>query len=416
MPGFSEIDHELHVDGLSLRAIAAQFGTPLYVYSGAAIQTQLQQLQQALDGLSALICFAVKANSNIAVLQMLAQMGAGADIVSEGELRRALIAGVKPERIVFSGVGKTADEIELALKTGIRQFNIESRNELALISTVATRLQMTARATIRVNPDVDALTHKKISTGKSENKFGIPFRQALDVFKQASTLPNLLLTGLHMHIGSQIVQSVPYEQAIRRIADLANELRQHGYTIDTIDLGGGFGIAYQHDHATSFPLNEYAALIKKYIAPLNAQIVIEPGRYLVGNAGVLLTRALFIKQGEDREFVILDAAMNDLIRPSMYDAWHDIHPLIQKDRAQKIYDVVGPVCETGDTFATQRRMAEIHEHDLVVIRSAGAYGATMSSTYNSRPLVAEVLVKDGRAHEIRRRQRYDEMFALEQLL
>ena len=414
--GFHYHHNELQVDGLPLSRVAEQFGTPAYVYSGAAIIDRLQQMQTALAGLPAQICFAVKANSNGAILQLLGRHGAGADIVSEGELRRALKAGIAADHIVFSGVGKTAGEIRYALQSGIKQFNIESRNEVQLVAEIAQTLGVVARATIRVNPDVDALTHKKISTGKSENKFGIPLTQALGVFADAAKLPSLQLCGLHVHIGSQILQIEPYAQTLQRIADTVISLRANGYTIDTIDLGGGLGISYRNAQPEEFPLEHYVRLIRQYIAPLNTQIILEPGRYLVGNAGILLCKTLFIKHGEDRQFAVLDAAMNDLMRPSMYDAWHDILPIERKAHHEQRYDIVGPVCETGDTFAQQRALPALEQNDLIAIFSAGAYGSSMSSTYNSRPLIAEVLVLDGHAHLIRRRQSYDELLAQELLL
>ncbi len=416
LSGFHYHHNELRVDGLPLQTIAAQFGTPTYVYSGAAITSRLQQIQQAMAGLPVQICYAVKANSNLAVLQMIGQQGAGADIVSEGELRRALKAGIAANRVVFSGVGKTESEMRFALTAGIKQFNIESRNEMELLAAVAKSMGVVARATIRVNPDVDALTHKKISTGKSENKFGIPLHEAPALFARAAQLPSLHLRGLHVHIGSQILQTQPYAQTMQRIAEMVATLRDHGHTIDTVDLGGGIGVPYHTEHGEEFPLNDYAALIREHIAPLNTQIILEPGRYLVANAGVLLTKTLFIKQGQDRQFAVLDAAMNDLLRPSMYDAWHDILPVIKNSNTQQRYDVVGPVCETGDTFAIDRDIPALQQDDLVAIMSAGAYGSSMSSTYNSRPLAAEVLVINGEAKLVRRRQSYDEMWAQEQLL
>lgn len=395
-------------DGVNLAALAERLGTPLYAYSASTIRQRIESLTSALHGLDALVCYAVKANGNRAILELMAQAGLGADIVSAGELRRALQAGIPPERIVFSGVGKSESEIGFALETGILQFNVESADELLTIERLAHARHIVAHVAVRINPDVDARTHAKISTGKSENKFGVSIAEARRWFAARHELAHVQLDGLHMHIGSQILSLEPYRHALQRLAAFWHELRDAGHTIRSIDVGGGLGVRYREGEVP-ITAADYMATIREALAGFEGRVLLEPGRYLVAEAGMLLTRVLRIKQGEDRDFLILDAAMNDLARPSLYDAWHDIVPLSSETRAETIYDIVGPVCETGDTFARARRLPECMAGDLLMIRTVGAYGSSMASTYNSRPLAAEVLLDRGRYAVIRRRQCFAEM-------
>ena len=401
----------MNFEGVDLEALARREGTPLYVYSSAAIHGRLQGLQAALHGMDALVCYAVKANSNQAILQLVADAGAGADIVSGGELWRCLRAGIPAERIVFSGVGKRADEIEQALDAGVARFNVESRAELDLIQQIAAARGEVARASVRINPDVDALTHAKISTGKSENKFGVSIAEARSWFATSGERPAVRLDGLHMHIGSQILNMAPIREALQRMASFWRELEAAGHAIASIDVGGGLGVRYREGEQ-ALPAADYVAEVRSALHGFKGRILLEPGRYLVAEAGVLLTRVLLTKHGEQRDFLVLDAAMNDLLRPSLYDAWHDIERIGDNaGRPTVAYDVVGPVCETGDTFALGRPLPRCDAGDLVAIRGAGAYGASMASTYNSRPLPAEVLVDGGRYAVVRRRQSFDEMIA-----
>jgi diaminopimelate decarboxylase len=401
----------MNFEGVDLEALARREGTPLYVYSSAAIHGRLQGLQSALHGMDALVCYAVKANSNQAILQLMADAGAGADIVSGGELRRCLRAGIPADRIVFSGVGKRADEIEQALDAGVARFNVESRAELELIQQIAAACGEVARASVRINPDVDALTHAKISTGKSENKFGVSIAEARSWFATSGERPAVRLDGLHMHIGSQILNMAPIREALQRMAAFWRELEAAGHAIASIDVGGGLGVRYREGEQ-ALPAADYVAEVRSALHGFKGRILLEPGRYLVAEAGVLLTRVLLTKHGEQRDFLVLDAAMNDLLRPSLYDAWHDIERIGDNaGRPTVAYDVVGPVCETGDTFALGRLLPRCDAGDLVAIRGAGAYGASMASTYNSRPLPAEVLVDGGRYAVVRRRQSFDEMIA-----
>lgn len=399
------------VEGVDLQALAAREGTPLHVYSAAAIRQRMDSLQAALQGLDALVCYAVKANSNGAILRLLAEQGAGADIVSGGELWRALRAGIAPEKIVFSGVGKREDEIVQALDAGIARFNVESRAELDLLQRLAQARGTVARAAARINPDVDARTHAKISTGKSENKFGVSIAEARSWFESAAQRPHVRLDGLHMHIGSQILQLAPIREALRRLARFWRELTQAGHAIASIDVGGGLGVRYRAGEQAPAAV-AYVAEIRAALAGYQGRLVLEPGRWLVAEAGLLLTRALLTKRGEQRDFLVVDAAMNDLLRPSLYDAWHDIARLGDNAGREAVaYDVVGPVCETGDTFALARTLPRCEAGDLLAIAATGAYGASMASTYNSRPLAAEVLVDDGRHVVVRRRQTLQEMVA-----
>lgn len=414
MPGTIDAHHPDAVfDGVDLRLLAERIPTPFHAYSANAIRARIAGLQEALLGLDATLCYAVKANSNIAILQLMAEAGVGADIVSSGELWRALQAGIPAERIVFSGVGKTAGEIAEALAAGIQRFNLESAGELDMLQTLAAGLGATARAAVRINPDVDAQTHAKISTGKAENKFGVSIDEARRWFADAARFPNVRLDGLHVHIGSQILSVEPFRLALARVAAFWHELEDGGHAIASIDVGGGLGVRYRDGQVPVAP-GDYAAAIRKALAGFRGRLLLEPGRYLVAEAGVLLTRVVRVKQGERRRFLVLDAAMNDLLRPSLYDAWHDIVALVDEPRPPSRYDVVGPVCETGDTFAVDRELPELRAGDLAMIRTTGAYGASMASTYNSRPLAAEVLLDRGRHAIVRRRQSFEEMVAGEQ--
>jgi len=401
----------LHAEDVAIPDIVASVGAPFYVYSTATLTRHFQLFDDALAGMDHLVCYAMKAASNQAILQTLAKLGAGMDVVSGGEYARARAAGVPGERIVFSGVGKTRDEMRLALTGGIRQFNVESEPEMAVLSAVATEFGVKAPITIRVNPDVDAKTHAKIATGKSENKFGIPISRAREVYAQAAALPGIDVIGIDVHIGSQLTQLEPFELAYQKVAELTELLRADGHNIRRLDLGGGLGIPYtRSNEAPPLPI-DYGAMVKRVLGHLNCEIEIEPGRLIAGNAGILVSQVIYVKEGEDRKFLILDAAMNDLIRPAMYDAHHDIDPVIEPqagaERAK--YDVVGPVCESGDTFAKGREMAQMNAGDLVAFRSAGAYGAVMSSEYNTRPLIPEVMVNASEFAVIRSRPSFDEI-------
>lgn len=400
------------VDGVELARLAQRMATPLHVYSASTIRERITNLQAALSGMDALICFAVKANPNVAILRLMAAAGLGADVVSAGELQRSLRAGISPGRIVFSGVGKTAGEIITALDAGIMRFNIESSDELHLLQHLACERGQVARAAARINPDVDAGTHAKISTGRAENKFGVGVDEARSWFSGQAAFPNVRLDGLHLHIGSQILSPAAYAAAFARAAEFAHELRAHGHALATVDVGGGLGVSYRRDQQP-IELAAYCRLIREAFAGLDARIIVEPGRCLVADAGMLLTRVVRHKRGAEREFLIVDAAMNDLQRPSLYDAWHDIDVLCEQGREPACYDIVGPVCESADTFARRRGMPRCEAGDLLAIRTTGAYGASMASTYNSRPLAAEVLLENGRCLVIRRRQTIDEMIAAE---
>ena len=401
----------LHAEDVAIPDIVASVGAPFYVYSTATLIRHFQLFDDALAGMDHLVCYAMKAASNQAILQTLAKLGAGMDVVSGGEYARARAAGVPGERIVFSGVGKTRDEMRLALTGGIRQFNVESEPEMAVLSAVATEFGVKAPITIRVNPDVDAKTHAKIATGKSENKFGIPISRAREVYAQAAAWPGIDVIGIDVHIGSQLTQLEPFELAYQKVAELTELLRADGHNIRRLDLGGGLGIPYTRSNEAPPLPTDYGAMVKRVLGHLNCEIEIEPGRLIAGNAGILVSQVIYVKEGEDRKFLILDAAMNDLIRPAMYDAHHDIDPVIEPqagaERAK--YDVVGPVCESGDTFATGREMAQMNAGDLVAFRSAGAYGAVMSSEYNTRPLIPEVMVNASEFAVIRSRPSFDEI-------
>jgi diaminopimelate decarboxylase len=403
----------LHAEDVALTEIAAAVGTPFYVYSAATLTRHYTLFTEALSPLPYMVCFAIKSLSNLAVLKLLGDLGAGMDVVSGGEYRRALAAGVPGNRIVFSGVGKTREEMRLALTNGIRQFNVESEPELRALSEVATAMGTTAPITIRVNPDVDARTHEKIATGKKENKFGIPIDRASEVYAEAAALPGLQVIGIDVHIGSQLTELEPFEQAYQKVADLTLRLRAEGHTISRLDLGGGLGIPYERSNSAPPLPMEYGALIKRTVGHLGCEIEIEPGRLISGNSGLLVSKVIYVKNGEGRDFLIVDAAMNDLVRPSMYGAHHDIVPVIEPAAATEAhaYDVVGPVCETGDTFAKARPLAPLAEGDLIAFRSAGAYGAVMASEYNTRPLIPEVLVQGDHFAVIRARPSYEEILA-----
>jgi diaminopimelate decarboxylase len=401
----------LHAEDVPLTDIAASVGTPFYIYSTATLTRHFKLFEEALGDMPHLICFAMKSNSNQAVIAHMASLGAGMDVVSGGEYLRAKAAGVPGDRIVFSGIGKTAEEMRLALDGGIRQFNVESEPEMHRLSRVADSMGKVAPITVRVNPDVDAKTHAKIATGRKEDKFGIPIARAREVYALAATLPGLKVIGIDVHIGSQLTDLEPFELAYTKVAELTEQLRADSHTITRLDLGGGLGIPYERSNsAPPLPI-EYGAVIKRTVGHLGCEIEIEPGRLISGNAGLLVASTIYIKQGEDRDFLILDAAMNDLIRPAMYGAYHDIIPVVEPAAGaeQQPYDIVGPVCESGDTFAKQRDLPPVKEDDLIAFRSAGAYGAVMSSEYNSRPLIPEVLVKDDQFAVIRARPSFDDM-------
>jgi len=404
----------MYAEDVPIAEIAADVGTPFYCYASATIERHYRVFDEAFGDLPHRICYSLKANSNLAVLRTLARLGAGADVVSGGEIRRALAAGFKGPDIVFSGVGKTDDEMALALEAGVYQFNVESVPELMRLSAIAAEKGREAAITVRVNPDVDAVTHAKITTGKAENKFGIPWQEARDVYARAAALPGIRVVGLDVHIGSQLTDLAPFEAAFRRVAELVETLRADGHTIDRLDLGGGLGIPYGGDESTVPPLpSDYGTMVRKVLGNLGCELMVEPGRLIVGNAGILVSRVIYVKEGEARTFVILDAAMNDLLRPSLYDAYHDIVAVRTPEDAETApVDVVGPVCETGDTFARARPLPPLQSGDLVAFMSAGAYGAVMASEYNSRPLVPEVLVAGEQYAVTRRRPRFEEMIAL----
>jgi diaminopimelate decarboxylase len=414
---FEYRDGVLHAEDVDLAAIAHEVGTPVYVYSTATLERHVKVFSAAFGGVDHLVCYAVKANSNQGVLRTIAGAGAGVDVVSGGELARALAAGVPGARITFSGVAKTEAEMVAGLEAGILCFNVESEPELHRLSEVAAARGATAHVAIRINPDVDAKTHAKISTGKSENKFGIPFEQARAIYAKAARLPGLAVNGVDMHIGSQITDLEPFDAAFARMAELVRSLRGDGHDIDHVDVGGGLGIPYRDDNERPPHPDEYAAVVNRHIKDLGVKLVLEPGRLIVGNAGVLLTRVVYVKAGAAKTFVIVDAGMNDLIRPTLYDAHHEVQPVRQAapDAAEILADVVGPVCETGDYLALARSMPEPKAGDLLAVMSAGAYGAVLSSTYNTRALVPEVLVKGSQHAVVRPRMTVDDIIALDRL-
>jgi diaminopimelate decarboxylase len=413
---FSHKGGSLHAEDVSVAAIAEAVGTPFYCYSTATLTRHYQVFDAAFEGIDHAICYAMKANSNQAVLATLARLGAGADVVSEGELRRAIAAGIAPEKIMFSGVGKTEAELDHALSLGIRCFNVESEPELEILSRLAVARGVTAPVSLRVNPDVDARTHEKIATGRKENKFGIPFSRARDVYQQAAGLAGIRIAGIDMHIGSQITELQPFDDAFMLLGELVRTLRADGHEIDHVDLGGGLGIPYRDDiDAPPLP-DAYAGIVRKHMNAIGCQVIFEPGRLIAGNAGILVTRVIYVKQGAERTFVVVDAAMNDLVRPTLYEAHHRIGAVAETNgRALVTCDVVGPVCETGDYLARDISLTEPKPGELLAIYSAGAYGAVQSGTYNSRLLVPEVLVRDGEFAVVRPRQTYDDLIGLDQL-
>jgi diaminopimelate decarboxylase len=407
----------LHAEDVSLAAIAAEVGTPFYCYSTATLERHYRVLAQAFAGLDATIYYAIKANSNQAVIATLARLGAGMDVVSEGELRRARAAGVPAERIIFAGVGKTRAEMAYALQEGILGFNVESEAELVALSEVAAGLGRTARIALRVNPDVDAKTHAKISTGKAENKFGVPYDDAPRLYAKAAALPGLEVAGIHMHIGSQITDLAPFRDAFTLMRALVGRLRADGHAIEHLDLGGGLGVPYLSGNDIPPTPDEYAAVVRETLGGLGLKIALEPGRMIVANAGILVARVIYSKEGRDKTFAIVDAAMNDLVRPTLYEAEHEIWAVDEETgrKPQIAQDVVGPICETGDYLALERALPPFAAGDLIAFMTAGAYGAAMSSTYNSRPLVPEVLVKDADWAVVRPRQSYADLIAQDRL-
>lgn len=415
MHHFHYIDGVLHAENVPVPEIAEAVGTPFYCYSTATLERHYRVFSEAFSDVDAMVCYAMKANSNQAVLATLGRLGAGVDVVSGGELKRALAAGIPAERIMFSGVGKTVWEMDLALEAGIYCFNIESEPELEALNLRAVNAGKRAHVSFRINPDVDARTHAKISTGKKENKFGISWERARAVYAHAATLPGIAATGIDMHIGSQITELQPFEDAFRLLRELVEALRGDGHTIDHVDIGGGLGIPYRNDNTPPPLPDAYARIVKEQLRSLNCRIVTEPGRLIVGNAGILVTEVIFVKDGGEKNFVITDAAMNDLIRPTLYEAWHEIMPVNEADAdAPRIRaDVVGPVCETGDYLALDRDIPEPAPGDLLAVGSAGAYGAVQAGTYNSRLLVPEVLVRGDEFHVIRPRRTYEELIALD---
>ena len=411
MDHFLYQDGQLYAEDVPVADIAAAVGTPFYCYSTATLQRHFRMFDEALSGMDHLVCYAMKAASNQAILRTLAVEGAGMDVVSGGEYARAKAAGVPGDRIVFSGVGKTRDEIQAVLAGGIRQFNVESEPEMVVLSELAVAMGTVAPITIRVNPDVDAKTHAKIATGKSENKFGIPISRAEEVYALAAGLPGIKVIGIDVHIGSQLTDLAPFELAYQKIAELTRTLRAQGHEITRLDLGGGLGIPYTRSNVPPPLPSDYGAMVKRVLGDLNCEIEIEPGRLIVGNAGILVSEVIYVKAGEDRAFLIVDAAMNDLIRPAMYEAHHDIVPLVEAAPGGQTtaYDVVGPICETGDTFAKNRELTPLAAGDLIAFRSSGAYGAVMASEYNTRPLVPEIMVNEDQFSVIRARPTFDEI-------
>ncbi len=407
----------LHAEDVSVHAIAEAVGTPFYCYSTATLTRHYNVFAGAFAEIDALVCFAVKANSNQAVIATLARLGAGADVVSGGELRRVLAAGVPASKVLFSGVGKTAEEMDYALAAGIRCFNVESLPELEALSARAVATGHTAPISLRINPDVDAKTHKKISTGKSENKFGIAWKDARAAYAKAATLPGLAITGIDMHIGSQITELQPFDDAIALLVELTQTLREDGHPISHIDVGGGLGVPYRNDNAPPPLPDAYAEVVLRHVKPLGLKVMFEPGRLIAGNAGILVSQVIFVKEGEAKNFLIVDAAMNDLIRPTLYEAFHEIQPVVEHpaDAPRLIADVVGPVCETGDYLGLDRDLPKLATGDLIYVSTAGAYGATQASTYNTRLLVPEVLVNGDRFHVVRPRQTYEDLIGMDSM-
>ncbi|MDJ0930623.1 diaminopimelate decarboxylase [Breoghania sp.] len=417
MHNFSYRNGVLHAEDVSVADIAREVGTPFYCYSTTTLERHYKVFSESFSSIDALVCYAMKANSNQAVLTTLARLGAGMDVVSEGELRRALAAGVPGSRIMFSGVGKTDHELAFALDNDILCFNVESEPELEALSRVAASKGRTARVSLRINPDVDARTHKKISTGKVENKFGIPWQRAREVYGRAADLPGIEVTGIDIHIGSQITELEPFDAAFARLGELIETLRADGHRIGHVDLGGGLGIPYRDSNELPPHPEAYAELVKTHVERLDCQIVFEPGRLIAGNAGILVSQVVYVKHGADQTFIIADAAMNDLIRPTLYEAWHEIASVVEPavDAPRIKADVVGPVCETGDYLGLGRDMPAVSAGDLIAVYSAGAYGAVQAGTYNSRRLVPEVLVNGAEYAVVRPRPSYDDLIALDRI-
>jgi diaminopimelate decarboxylase len=417
MRHFAYRDGILHAEDVALTTLAEAVETPFYCYSTATIERHFRVFSEAFADVDALVCYAMKANSNQAVLTILARLGAGMDVVSEGELRRARAAGTPASRIIFSGVGKTQAEMAYALDEGIACFNVESEPELEALSAVAASKGRTARISLRVNPDVDARSHHKISTGTSQNKFGIPISKARGVYADAARLPGIEVVGVDAHIGSQITDLEPFDEAFALLAGFVRVLRSDGHAIRHVDVGGGLGVPYRDDSAPPPSPDAYAQIVKRHMRALNCRIIFEPGRLIVGNAGVLATRVLYVKQGEGKTFVIVDAAMNDLIRPTLYEAHHDILPVVSPDpgRGRMRADVVGPVCESGDYMALDRDLPALKAGDLICVMTAGAYGAVQAGTYNSRLLVPEVLVRGDSFALIRPRGDYEQLIGLDKI-
>jgi len=414
MDHFAERNGVLHAEDVSLAEIAEAVGTPSYVYSTATLERHYRVFAECFAGLDALVAYSVKSNSNVAVIRTLARLGAGADVVSEGEMRRALAAGVAPSKIVFAGVGKTRAEMDAGLAAGIHQFNVESAPELDALASAGRAAGREAPAAIRVNPNVAAGGHEKISTGKSEDKFGVPIDQAADLYARAAETEGVRPVGLAVHIGSQITDLAPFEAAFEKMVRLVEAIRGRGLPVERLDLGGGLGVPYDRGGVKPTPA-DYAALVRRLTEGLGVQLVFEPGRMISGNAGVLLTRATYVKEGATRRFLILDAGMNDLLRPALYDANHDMRPVANADRPEEPYDVVGPICETSDRFAKARLLPRIEPGDLIAIRTAGAYGAVQASEYNTRPLAPEVMVNGENWSIVRPRPTYDEIIARDRL-
>jgi diaminopimelate decarboxylase len=404
---FTYRDNELHAEGVPLRVLAQKYGTPLYVYSHGTLIRHIEAYKNAFDGFPHIICFAVKANSNLAILSLLGKNGAGADVISGGELYRALKAGVSPSKVVYAGVGKTEDEIRYALKSKILMFNIESEDELIKINRAAGKMRVKAPVALRVNPDIDPQTHPYISTGLKKHKFGIPREDALEHYRLADILENIKIVGIHKHIGSQITKVSPFVDALKKILPLVDELKSQGIDIRCLDIGGGLGIPYRKEK-TPHP-RELAKKLLPLLKGRDVTLIAEPGRSIAGNAGVLLTKVLYLKKGPGKEFVIVDGGMNDLIRPTLYGAYHEILPVIRTSRKKVLSDVVGPICETGDFLARERSIQKARQGDYLAVMSAGAYGFTLSSNYNSRPRAAEVMVKGRKHFLIRQRETYEDL-------
>jgi diaminopimelate decarboxylase len=407
----------LHAEAVDIAKLADAVGTPFYCYSTATLERHYRVFADAFADVKALVCYAMKANSNQAVVRTLAKLGAGADVVSEGELRRACAAGIAPDKIMFSGIGKTARELALAVDEGILCVNVESEAELELLASIAAGKERVANISVRVNPDIDPKTHAKIATGKAENKFGIPISRAREIYARAAKLPGVKVTGVDMHIGSQITELKPFNDAFALLSEFVRGLRADGHTIAHVDLGGGLGIPYRDDNDPPPHPDAYAAMVKNATRDLGCTLIFEPGRLLVGNAGILVTRVLYLKRGEAKNFIIVDAGMNDLIRPTLYDAYHDIRPVRSTSRQdwRLVADVVGPVCESGDFLALGRELPEPQSGDLFAVMSAGAYGAVQAGTYNTRPLVPEVLVREGEWALVRPRIEVEALIAMDRL-